>query len=71
MTEAEVLMEEDRGKEKNHFTLKNTPTEPRLPLSQTKIAFAENVNRLLLELELCRHQKLILTGHLLKITWLV
>lgn len=37
--------------------------KPLLPLSLTKIAFAENVNRLLLEFELCRHQKLILTGH--------
>lgn len=45
--------------EQSRFTLK----KPLLPLSQTKIAFAENVNRLLLELELCRHQKLILTGH--------
>lgn len=49
-------------REESLCTAESSQEEP-LPLSHTKIAFAENVNRLLLECELCRHQKLILTGH--------
>lgn len=55
---------EGRGEtERKHFPPNNPPQKPLLSLSPAKIAFAENVNRLFLELELCRHLKLILTGH--------